>query len=188
MADERCRWCRRIFVSDRAASIHEQRCRLKAGEKPAFECRLCGVRLARHFGRARRMAHEQYCLGSAVANLTCRGCGELFVHMQARRLHERFCARMCPEADGEVYWARASLSQRSLYCAAQTICSQQELQGRGGGATEINVFVVRSCLPLGREKLMSLRVGFVGGVIGCSAPRPIVHCTNGAVLIGHRPR
>ena len=38
------------------------------------------------------MTHEQYCLGSAVANLTCRNCGEVFVHMQARRLHERFCA------------------------------------------------------------------------------------------------
>ena len=36
------------------------------------------------------MAHEQYCLGSAVANMTCRNCGELFVHMQARRLHESF--------------------------------------------------------------------------------------------------
>ena len=94
-----------MFGSARVASIHEQRCRLQAVEKPAFECRLCGVRLARHFGRARRMAHEQYCLGSPVANLTCRGCGEVFVHMQARRLHERFCARICPEADGEVYRA-----------------------------------------------------------------------------------
>ena len=94
---ERCRWCRRIFSTLGAASIHEARCRLKVGEKPAFECRKCGMRLPRHFGRAKRMAHEQYCLGSAVANLTCRNCGELFfavffVHMQARRLHERFCA------------------------------------------------------------------------------------------------
>ena len=76
------------------------RCRLKVGEKPAFECRKCGMRLPRHFGRAKRMAHEQYCLGSAVANLTCRNCGELFVHMQARRLHERLCANIRPEAKG----------------------------------------------------------------------------------------
>ena len=33
-----------------------------------------------------KQAHEQYCVGSAVANITCRKCGELFVHMQARRL------------------------------------------------------------------------------------------------------
>ena len=104
IAVERCRWCRRIFSSSRAASIHEQRCRLQDGERPAFECRKCGVRLARHFGRARRQAHEQYCLGSAVANLTCRRCGELFVRMQARRLHERFCADIQPDAEGDVYW------------------------------------------------------------------------------------
>ena len=85
---ERCRWCRRIFSASGSATIHEARCRHKVGEKPAFECRKCGMRLPRHFGRAKRMAHEQYCLGSAVANLTCRNCGELFVHMQARRLHE----------------------------------------------------------------------------------------------------
>ena len=101
---ERCRWCGRIFSTLGAAGIHEARCRLKAGEKPAFECRKCGMRLPRHFGRAKRMAHEQYCLGSAVANLTCRNCGELFVHMQARRLHERFCANIRPEAEGFVYW------------------------------------------------------------------------------------
>ena len=104
VAVERCRWCRRIFSSSRAASIHEQRCRWQDGERPAFECRKCGVRLARHFGRARRQAHEQYCLGSAVANLTCRKCGELFVHMQARRLHERFCADIQLDAGGDVYW------------------------------------------------------------------------------------
>ena len=85
------------------ASIHEARCRLKVGAKPAFECRKCGMRLPRHFGRAKRMAHEQYCLGSTVANLTCRNCG-LLVHMQARRLHERFCANIRPEAEGFVYW------------------------------------------------------------------------------------
>ena len=104
LAVERCRWCRRIFVSSRAASIHESRCRLKQGARPAFECRKCGMRLAPQFGRARRMAHEQYCLGSAAANLTCRQCGERFVHMNARRLHERFCARICPDADGIVFW------------------------------------------------------------------------------------
>ena len=74
---------------------------VRLGEKPAFECRKCGMRLPRHFGRgrrAKRMAHEQYCLGTAVANLTCRTCGELFVHMQARRLHGRFCANIRPEA------------------------------------------------------------------------------------------
>ena len=98
IAVERCRWCRRIFSSYRAASIHEQRCRLQDGERPAFECRKCGARLA-SFGRARRQG-LQYCLGSAVANLTCRKCGELFVHMQARRLHERFCADIQPDAGG----------------------------------------------------------------------------------------
>ena len=104
LAVERCRGCRRMFSTLGAASIHEARCRLKVGERPAFECRKCGMRLPRHFGRAKRMAHEQYCLGSAVANLTCRNCGELFVHMQARRLHERFCANIRPEAEGFVYW------------------------------------------------------------------------------------
>ena len=89
---ERCRWCGRIFSTLGAASIHEARRRLKVGEKLAFESRKCGMRLPRHFGRAKHMAHEQYCLGSTVANLTCRNCGELFVHMQARRLHERYCA------------------------------------------------------------------------------------------------
>ena len=87
---ERCRWCRRIFVSARVASIHEARCRLRQGAKPAFECRKCGRQFAQHFGRAKHLAHEQYCLGSAVANLTCKQCGEIFVHMNARRLHERF--------------------------------------------------------------------------------------------------
>ena len=48
---ESCRWCRRIFSTLGAASIHEARCRLKVGEKPAFECRKCGMRLPRHFGR-----------------------------------------------------------------------------------------------------------------------------------------
>ena len=62
----------------RAASIHEARCRLRQGAKPAFECRKCGRQFAQHFGRAKRLAHEQYCLGSAVANLTCRQCGEIF--------------------------------------------------------------------------------------------------------------
>ena len=60
------------------------------------------MRLHRHFGSAKRMAHEQYCLGPAVANLTCRNCGEIFDHMQARRLHERFCANIRPETDGFV--------------------------------------------------------------------------------------
>ena len=55
------------FSTFGAASIHEARCRLKVGEKPAFECRKCGMRLPRHFGMAKRMAHEQYCLGSVVA-------------------------------------------------------------------------------------------------------------------------
>ena len=96
LAVERCRWCRRIFVSSRAASIHEARCRLRQGATPAFECRKCGRQFAQHFGRAKRLAHEQYCLGSAVANLTCRQCGEIFVHMNARRLHERFCAARMP--------------------------------------------------------------------------------------------
>ena len=75
LAVERCRWCRRIFQTARAASLHEQRCRFQAGERPAFECRKCGMRLARHFGRARRMAHEQYCRGTEVANLKCCNCG-----------------------------------------------------------------------------------------------------------------
>ena len=75
------------------------------GAKPAFECRKCGRQFAQRFGRARRLAHEQYCLGSAVANLTCRQCGEVFVHMNARRLRERFCAKIRPDADGVVYWA-----------------------------------------------------------------------------------
>ena len=38
---ERCRWRRRIYSTSGAASIHEARCRLKAGEKPAFECQKC---------------------------------------------------------------------------------------------------------------------------------------------------
>ena len=66
LAVERCRWCQRIFVSPRAASIHEARCRLRQGAKPAFECRKWR-QFAEHFGRAKRLAHEQYCLGSAVA-------------------------------------------------------------------------------------------------------------------------
>ena len=56
LAVERCRWCRRIFVSSRAASIHEARCRLRQGAKPAFECRKCGRQFAQHFGRAKRLA------------------------------------------------------------------------------------------------------------------------------------
>ena len=68
LAVERRRWCRRIFVSPRAASTHEARCRLRQGATPAFECRKCGRQFAQHFGRAKRPAHEQYCLGSAVAN------------------------------------------------------------------------------------------------------------------------
>ena len=47
------------------------------------------------------------CVGSAVANLTCRNCGHIFVHMQAKRLHERFCANIRPEAEGLVYWVCA---------------------------------------------------------------------------------
>ena len=58
---ERCRWCRRIFSALGAASIHEVGVGYKVGEKPAFECRKCGMRLPRHFGRAKRMAQEQYC-------------------------------------------------------------------------------------------------------------------------------
>ena len=64
-----------------------------------------GRQFAQHFGRAKRLAHEQYCLGSAVANLICRQCGEILVHMNARRLHESFCAKFRPEANGVVYWA-----------------------------------------------------------------------------------
>ena len=33
---ERCRWCRRIFSTLGAASIHEARCRFKVGEKTGF--------------------------------------------------------------------------------------------------------------------------------------------------------
>ena len=126
---ERCRWCRRIFSSLGAASIHEARCRLKVGEKPAFECRKMGMRLPRHFGRAKRMAHEQYCLCSAVANLTCRNCGELFVHMQARRLHERFCANIRPEAEGFVYWV--------CHCGLRFVC-RTPLQGGIGKLLSIS--------------------------------------------------
>ena len=142
---ERCRWCRRIFATLGAAGIHEARCRLKAGEKPAFECRKCGMRLPRHFGRAKRMAHEQYCLGSAVANLTCRNCGELFVHMQARRLHERFCANIRPEAAGFVYWVcncgfEVRLSHTASRRDRQTAQHKQYVHYkncRGGGVEQL---------------------------------------------------
>ena len=36
------------FSTSGAASIHEARCKLKVGEKPAFERQRCGVRLPRH--------------------------------------------------------------------------------------------------------------------------------------------
>ena len=141
----RCRWCRRICATLGAASIHEARCRLKVGEKPAFECRKCGMRLPRHFGRAKRMAHEQYCLGSAVANLTCRNCGELFVHMQARRLHERFCANIRPEAEGFVYWVcncgfEVRLSHTASRRDRQTAQHKQYVHHRncrGGGVEQL---------------------------------------------------
>ena len=138
---ERCRWCRRIFKTARAASIHEQRCRHKQGELPAFKCRKCGMRLARQFGRARRIAHEQYCLGSAVANLRCRTCGEVFVHMQARRLHERFCGNVRPEVEGSVYWScvcgfearlAPQASRRDLSTAQHKVYVQRK-NCRGGG-------------------------------------------------------
>ena len=51
IAVERCGWCRRAFSSPGASSIREKRCRLQDGGRQAFECRKCGVRLARHFGR-----------------------------------------------------------------------------------------------------------------------------------------
>ena len=38
----------------------------------------------------------------AICDLASKG--ELVVHIQARRLRERFCAKICPEADGDVYW------------------------------------------------------------------------------------
>ena len=51
------------------------------------------------------MVHEQYCLGSAVANLICRNCDGIVVfHMQARRLREKCCANIRSEAEGFVYW------------------------------------------------------------------------------------
>ena len=105
LAVERCRFCRRIFSTARAANIHETRCRLRGEVRAALSCRKCGVLFARHFGRAVRRNHEQYCLGSSVANLTCRTCGELFVHMQARRLHERFCGDIRPDVEGTLFWS-----------------------------------------------------------------------------------
>ena len=105
LAVERCRFCKRIFSSARAANIHEARCKLRGGNRFALSCRKCGMLFARHFGRAVRRNHEQYCLGSSVANLTCRSCGTLFVHMQARRLHERFCAGIRPDASGDLFWS-----------------------------------------------------------------------------------
>ena len=99
------------------------------------------MRLPWHFGRAKRMAHEQHFLGSAVANLTCRNCGELFVHMQARRLHERFCANIRPEAEGFVYWVcncefEVRLSHTASRRDRQTAQHKQHIYHkncRGGG-------------------------------------------------------
>ena len=118
---------------------------LRRERKPAFECRKCGMRLPRHFGRAKRMAHEQYCLGSAVANLTCRNCGALFVHMQARRLHERFCANIRPEAEGFVYWVcncgfEVRLSHTASRRDRQTAQHKQYVHYkncRGGGVEQL---------------------------------------------------
>ena len=103
------------------------------------------MRLPRHFGRAKRMAHEQYCLGSEVANLTCRNCGELFVHMQARRLHERFCANIRPEAEGFVYWVcncgfEVRLSHTASRRDRQTAQHKQYVHYkncRGGGVEQL---------------------------------------------------
>ena len=38
-------WRLSAFSTLSAANTHEARCRLKVGEKPAFECRKCGMRL-----------------------------------------------------------------------------------------------------------------------------------------------
>ena len=89
--------------------------------------------------------YEQYCLGSAVANLTCRNCGELFVHMQARRLHERFCANIRPEAEGYVYWVcncgfEVKLSHTASRRDRQTAQHKQYVHYkncRGGGVEQL---------------------------------------------------
>ena len=97
MAVERCRFYWWIFSSARAANVHEARCKLRGGVRSALSCRKCGMLFARHFSRGFRRNHEQYCLGSSVSNLMCRSCGMFFLHMQARRLHERYCAGICPD-------------------------------------------------------------------------------------------
>ena len=51
LAVERCRFCKRLFSSARAANIHEARCKLRGGTRSALSCRKCGMLFARHFGR-----------------------------------------------------------------------------------------------------------------------------------------
>ena len=56
-------------------------------------------------GGVDRRNREQYCLGSSVANRTCRSCSTHFVHMHARRLHERYCAGIGPDVSGDLFWS-----------------------------------------------------------------------------------
>ena len=97
--------------------------------------------LVGHFGWAVRRNHEQNCLGSSVANLTCRSCGTPFLHMQARRLRERASLRRHSPRwfRGFVLvlptWPRSSHALRGVQGIGplnpQDVCPPQAFQRRG---------------------------------------------------------
>ena len=178
----RCRWCRQIFVSSRAASVQEGRCRLGKELSPPLSVGNVGGSLHNTLAEQSGWLMSNTWVDSAVGNLTCRQCGEIFVHVNARRLYERFCAKICPEADGVVYWAclcgfevrlppNASRRDRATAQLKQYVHNKN---CRGGGGEQLKCVRCNKLSPqFGPERPMKARVGFVGGVTRCFVHRPI---------------
>ena len=102
--NERCRKCGEKFGLDgRRCAMHETACGGTGVEGLGYpgymKCRRCAKMLGSGDENPRllmqtRRRHENVCLGSDLANKTCRGCGEIFDGedpMATRKRHEMKC-------------------------------------------------------------------------------------------------
>ena len=143
--------------------------------------------MARHFGRVRRLGQEQCCLRSAVANLTCRKCGNLLciprlgvctkvsVSGLCWRCLCGFKVRLAPNASG-----RDRSSTQEKQDTHRKIC-------RGGGVEQLKRVQCNKCLQLfGPVRPMRLVAVSAVGKIECFSLLPTVQGANGCVWISHR--
>ena len=116
--------------------------------------------------------------------------------MQARRLHERFCADIQPDAGGGMFIGDVLVGSKFVYPLTPpgvigqrlNINSMSTIRIVGEVAlSNLSAFGATDCLPLfGPERPTRLVVGFVAGATKCFVLLPTVLGTNGSVLISRR--